>query len=524
MAKWILALLCAAAVLSVIAPVRADVKLPAVIGDNMVIQQGMPFKLWGWAGAGEKVTVTLAGNGVQSKATATADDSGKWQVKMDALKASSDALELTVEGKNTLKVKNVLVGEVWVCSGQSNMEFSVGGAINAKEAIAKADYPTIRLFNIAPTKHLAAKTEDDVKAKWEVCSPATVGGFSAVAYFFGRELAAKLKVPVGLINSPWGGSPVEQWIPMETYKNDPDLADFPPRMEKEAADYPKAMEDYKKRLEEWKAAREKIVSANPAAATQPGAIPNPPGQPQPPENRYSAMYNGNIAPIVDYAIKGAIWYQGESNAGNAMGYRKSFPAMIRGWRKAWGQGDFPFLYVQLANFMDRPADPNVQHTWAELREAQTLTLSTPNTGMAVITDVGDAGDIHPRDKQTVGRRLALIAEAKTYDMKDVVYSGPMFESMKIEDGKIRLSFQHVGGGLVAKGDKLTGFAVAGEDGKYSWAQATIDGDNVVVSSDKVAKPVMVRYAWGNNPECSLYNKADLPASPFRAGEEEKARK
>jgi sialate O-acetylesterase len=516
MSRRIFAVLCVAAVLSVVSMAIADVKLPAVIGDNMVIQQGIPFKIWGWADAGEKVTVTLG----KATADATADDKGKWMVKLEALKASSDPADMTIAGKNTLTVKNVLVGEVWVCSGQSNMEFTTGGAINAKEEIAKADYPTIRLFNIAPTKHLAAKPEDDVKAKWEACSPTTVPNFSAVAYFFGRELNEKLKVPVGLINSPWGGSPVEQWIPMETYNSDPELADFPPRIEAETKNFPKVMENYTKQLEDWKSAREKTLATRPAAATQPGVIPNPPWQPQPPENNYGAMYNGNIAPVINYAIKGAIWYQGESNAGNWMGYRKSFPAMIRGWRKVWGQGDFPFLYVQLANFMNRPTDPNVQGTWAELREAQTMTLSLTNTGMAVIIDVGNPTDIHPKDKQTVGHRLAVIAEAQSYGMKDVVYSGPMFDSLKVEGNKVRLSFKHVGGGLVAKSGKLTGFAVAGADGKYVWADATIDGETVVVSSDKVASPVMVRYAWGNDPECSLYNKADLPASPFRAGEPE----
>jgi sialate O-acetylesterase len=501
-------------------PTATEVKLSNLFTDDMVLQRKLPITVFG------KAKSPTGGRGVvvvgldKDTAVAKVDSEGRWRAMLPS-HAAGGPYTLTVAGANrTLEVRNVMVGEVWVCSGQSNMEFTVNGCKNAKEEIEKANHPTIRLFNIAPTKHLAVKPEDDVNAKWEVCSPATVGNFSAVAYFFGRELSEKLNVTVGLINSPWGGSPVEQWIPMETYKNDPALADFPARMEKEAVDYLKAMDDYSKRMEKWKAAKDKILATNPGAATQPGAIPNQPWQPQQPQYRYSAMYNGNIAPIVGYGIRGAIWYQGESNAGNPMGYRKSFPAMIRGWRKAWGQGDFPFLFVQLANFMDRPMDPNVNGTWAELREAQTLTLSTPKTGMAVITDVGDAADIHPRDKQTVGHRLAIIAEANTYGMKDVVFSGPLFHSMTIDGNKIRLSFKHVDGGLVVKGDKLAGFAVAGKDGKYVWAGAAIEGDTVVVSSDKVEKPVMVRYAWGNNPECSLYNKADLPASPFRAGKPE----
>jgi sialate O-acetylesterase len=432
-------------------------------------------------------------------------------------------MEMTIAGTNTITLKNILVGEVWLCSGQSNMAWCVSGANNAAEEVAKADHPTIRLFNVTPTRSMTDKPMDNLKAKWEVCTPKTVNDFSAVGYFFGRHIMNEMKVPVGLINAPWGGSPVERWIPMTAFRSDPELAAVATEIDKAIVDFPQALEKSVKSVETWKATTQEVVATRPAAATQPKGLPRAPQLPIHPLLEYGGMYNGMIAPLTNYAIKGAIWYQGEANAGDGIRYRTTFPAMIRGWRSAWGQGDFPFLYVQLAN-LGHSNGPNYNGGWGVLREAQTMTLSTPNTAMAVTIDVGDPDDIHPRDKQTVGYRLGLGAQAVAYGMKDVVYSGPMFDSMTIEGSSIRVHFKHADGGLVAGGDKLTGFAIAAEPHKYVWADAVIEGDTVVVSAKQVSKPIMVRYGWDNSPNCNLRNKSGLPAIPFRAGEPELTKK
>jgi len=495
--------------MAVLAPVvQADVKLPAIIGSNMVLQADMKDPIWGWADAGEKVTVTIG----DQKVEATAGAAGKWQVRLTAMKAGAGPLEMTVAGKNTLKLTNILVGEVWICSGQSNMGFTVKGGNNAEQEIAAAKYPKIRLFTVA---HVTSDTpQDDVKGQWEECSPENVGGFTAVGYFFGCDLFKALGVPVGLVNTSWGGTPAEAWTSREALEADAALKPLFDRQKQSLGDYPKALEAWEKtkdkRLADWKAAADKAKAEGNAPPRKPQA----PDEPNKSPRRPTALYNAMIAPLIPMGIRGAIWYQGEANSGRAMEYRKLFPAMIQDWRKRWGEGDFPFLFVQLANYMARAPEP-ADSNWALLREAQTMTLALPKTGMAVIIDIGDAGNIHPKNKQDVGKRLALAALATAYG-KDVVYSGPMYESMKVEGDKVRLKFKHLGGGLVAKGgDKLTGFAIAGEDKKFVWADARIDGDTVVVSAKDVAKPVAVRYAWADNPECNFYNKADLPASPFR---------
>ena len=495
---------------------RADVKLPNAISDHMVLQQGIGCKIWGSADPGEKVTVKL----VSAQAQATADAKGKWLVTLPAMPASAEAKTMTVAGNPgtpVLTINDILVGEVWVCSGQSNMEFGTSGALSARDEIAKADLPAIRLLNISAGKVVTEAPAEDTKATWAVCSPQTVERFSAVGFFFGRELNQKLNVPVGLINASWGGSPVEQWIPMSAYMSDPALGEFPPRIESDRAALPARRAEYPKQLEAWTATTQKMITTRPSLTTQPRQLPGKPYPPQPPETRLGGMYNGNIAPIINYGIKGVIWYQGESNATNPMGYRRSFPAMIRAWRQAWGQGDIPFLWVQLANYISTNGD------WPALREAQTLTLSLPNTAMALAIDVGDARNIHPKDKQTVAHRLALGAQAIAYGKKNLAYASPMFDSMKIEGDQIRLSFKNTAGGLLAKGDKLKGFAVAGPDGKYAGADATIDGDTVLVRSGSIAQPAMVRYGWADNPDCNLYNQDGLPAVPFRAGEEQPAK-
>ena len=485
----------------------ADVRLPAIFGDRMVLQQGIPAPVWGWAAAGERVTVSVAD---QSK-TATAGADGRWRVALDPLKPG-DPVEMIVAGKNTITLKDVLVGEVWIGSGQSNMFFPLEKAANGPREVADAAFPAIRLFSVKMT--IADEPKDDTEGSWSPCTPETAKSFSAVAYFFGRELHRTLNVPVGLIHCSWGGSPAEAWTSRETLEGD---ADFRPILER----WREAVEDaagckatHERRLKEWKAAVEKAKAEKSQLPTEPALL----GPKGPfPHHQPVGLWNGMIRPVAPFAIRGAIWYQGETNGARGRGYqyRKLFPAMIGDWRRLWGEGDFPFLFVQLANFHDPDPGP-VDSLWAELREAQLLTLkASPNTGMAVIIDIGDAQDIHPVNKQDVGKRLALSALTGTYG-KSVVGSGPIYESMAAEGGGIRLKFKHIGGGLEAKGGPLKGFAVAGDDRKFVWAVAAIDGGTVVVSSPNVPKPAAVRYAWADNPAgCNLYNQEGLPASPFR---------
>ena len=496
------------AVIAVLASgVFADVKLPEILGDNMVLQQGVRIAIWGKADAGEKVAVTLG----KSQAAAAADDKGEWKVTFEAMAACDQPIEMTVVGKNTLKVSNILVGEVWVCSGQSNMAFGLGGANDGQTEIEQADYPRIRLMQVPRLR--SEQPQADIRAKWVVCSPKTAGAFSAVGYFFGRDIHKALKVPVGLINTSVGGTPVEAWTPAMSYQTDPDLSADKAAGGQDDKNLPAAQEAYKTKLEAWKAATQAAV------ATQPGVkLPAMPPAPMSGKEKYGGLFNGMVAGLTRYSIGGVIWYQGEANANNAAAYRKQFPAMIRGWRQAWGS-EFPFLFVQLANYMAPTTFPGAKSAWAELREAQTMTLSLPKTGMAVIIDAGDAANIHPKDKQTVGKRLALAGLAVAYGKKDVVWQGPAAESIKSDGGKLIVKFKNADGGLVNKGDKVEGFAVAGADGEYSWADATIDGDGVTLTGKDVPKPVAVRFMWANNPKCTLYNKADLPACPFRAGEE-----
>jgi len=452
----------------------AEVKLPAVFSDGMVLQQEKPVPVWGWADAEAKVTVKFAG---QEQST-TAGKEGKWMVKLDPLKMNKKAATLTVTaGDDTVTIRDVLVGEVWLCSGQSNMEMSVGGC-NSPDDIASANYPLIRTIKVPHTP--SAKPLDDFNGSWTACSPATVARFTAVGYFFARTIHNELGVPVGLVNSSWGGTRVEPWTPPCGFAAVPEL----------------------------KAMAEQTYTAR--SHQEP-----------------TVLYNGMIRPLIPFAIRGALWYQGESNGGEGVSYYHKKQALIGGWRQLWKQGDFPFYFVQLANFRTSPDDPKGGDGWARLREAQLDTLKVPNTGMAVIIDIGEANDIHPKNKQDVGRRLALWALAKDYG-KDLVYSGPLYKGMKIEGDKIRITFDHVGGGLMVgkkegrgpaeevTGGELKWFAIADADQNWHWAKAVIDGDTVVVSCDEVKSPVAVRYAFAMNPAgCNLYNKEGLPASPFR---------
>jgi sialate O-acetylesterase len=470
----------------------AAVKPHGLFTDNAVLQQGVPVPVWGTASDGEKVTVKLNGQEVST----TAQD-GKWMVRLKPLKAGGP-FTLTIAGENTIELKNVLVGEVWICSGQSNMQRSVTQSANPQETAANSKDSMLRLFTVQ--RRAADAPESDLRqGNWSECAPDTVPSFSAVAYFFGRDLRKALNVPVGLISTNVGGTPAEAWTRRGVLESDPMLRGYLERHELAVKNYPQALERF----------REAEAKAK-AEGKQP---PRPPADPAQSAQRPCGLYNAMIAPLIPYAIKGAIWYQGESNAGRAYEYRTLFPAMIRNWREDWKQGDFSFLFVQLAPFMQIVSEPQ-ESAWAELREAQLLTLKTPKTGMAVITDAGDPNDIHPKQKEPVGARLALAARRIAYGER-IVHSGPIYRSMKVEGNKVTLTFNNVGGGLVAKDGELKGFAIAGEDKKFVNAQAEIQGNTVVVWSSQIEHPVAVRYGWANCPVVNLFNKAGLPASPFR---------
>jgi beta-xylosidase len=632
---------------------RADVRLPALVGSHMVLQRDLPARVWGWAAPGEKVHVTVG----PAKGEATASADGRWSVDLPAQPAGGP-FSLTVAGLNTLTLEDVWFGEVWVASGQSNMEWPLAQATGGPEA-AESGCDGLRLFSVGKATSLRPK--DDVSGQWAACDRSTAPGFSAVAFFFGRELHRALDVKVGLVHSSWGGTPAEAWTSREALESEPSLRPLVADFDKALND-PQAQKAFAAKLEEWEGANyHRDVSneglakgwaqpeadsagwgrmdlpqpwekaglaidgavwfrrtveipaawagkdlrlslgplddfdttyfsgeeigrtgketpgywAVPRRYTVPGRLVRagrvavvvrvfdhygnggftgvapdlwvapvdssgtpmplagvweyrierslPPSTPdfatQPrypsPDNPNSptVLYGAMIAPLTPLAVRGTIWYQGESNAGAAFQYRTLFPTMIRDWRRAWGRGDFPFLYVQLANYMTRAAEPG-ESTWAELREAQAMTLALPKTGMAVAIDIGEAGDIHPRNKEDVGSRLARWALADTYG-RHIVESGPLYRSVSAEGAALRVRFDHAEGLATADGAPPRGFAVAGADRKWRWGEARIDGTAVVVSSPDVAQPVAVRYAWADNPEATLRNGAGLPASPFR---------
>ncbi|MEI7837484.1 MAG: sialate O-acetylesterase [Planctomycetota bacterium] len=467
-----------ACVVAMAAPAAGAVTLPNIIGSNMVLQADAPLPIWGWADPGEKVTVSMAG---QDK-TATAGADGRWKVVLDKLRASDTPQKMTVKGADEIVLENVLVGEVWVGSGQSNMEMAVGMAKDgAAEAATAGQYPTMRLFFVGMT--IAQAPADDVPGRW-VVSPTTVGDFSATLYYFGRRLHTDLKVPVGLIASSWGGTRIEPWTPLAALEAQPEF---------------KALAD-----------QAKTAAASEPVATAPGKrIRQGGGDNQAP----TVLFNGMIHPIVPFAIRGAIWYQGESNViqGDGLLYAARMKALINSWRKAWGQGDFPFLFVQLAPWSGYK-DGELPKVW----QAQGECLKIPNTGLAVITDVtGDVGNIHPMDKQSVGTRLALWAMAKTYGRKDVVYSGPMYKAMKVLGNRTILTFDYADGLKSRDGQELTEFQVAGADKKFVPAKAVIQGGKVVVTAPGVTKPAAVRFGWHKTTNPNLCNGAGLPASPFR---------
>lgn len=474
----------------------ADIKLPKIFSNNMVFQQGMRIPLWGWADPGEKVAFSF--DEIYAE-TVTGED-GRWKLYIEPLTAGGP-FEFKIEGSNSILLKNVMVGEVWVCSGQSNMAMDVGSSLNPQGEIAAANFPQIRFFQIKPGK--AKEPQEDVPPvgdeqswlnKWEICSPATVARFSGVGYFFAKGLWEEYKVPIGIINASWGGTTAEAWTPADTLHSEelqPILQNWPDYNNDEAwlkAEYAEFVNEVRKAKDEQREA--------PLYFNQP-----------------SVLYNAILSPVVPFAIRGVAWYQGESNAYRAYQYRKLFPALIQKWRNNWGQGDFPFLFVQLANYQFEP------QVFPELREAQVMALEVKKTAMVVSVDIGDPEDIHPKNKQEVGRRLVLAAQKVAYD-EELVYSGPLYRSMTIEGRKCIISFDHIGDGLIGRGTKiLTGFEIAGKDKLFVEAQAVIKNDRVIVWSTQVPSPAAVRYSWSNNPSGNLYNslgkQVHLPASPFR---------
>lgn len=617
----------------------AQVKLPQIFGDHMVLQRDQPIAIWGRSSPGEQVTVQFN----KQTRKARADKNGKWKVTLNPVPAGGPYV-LTVRGKNTITFSDVLVGEVWICSGQSNMAWTVQRSMDAKQEIAEANYPRIRHIKI-PTA-IAATPQDDVsKTNWKVCSPEEVGDFTAVGYFFAREVLKEIDVPIGLINSSWGGTHIEPWTSREAFENSDEFRDMIaavgeinldsaqkeneraivknienlqgpltqaapaawkeisfddqswPRMAipglverrgvgnvdgtflfRYAFDVPQQMAGKEARLHLGRIddadetfvngvavgglsdAQVQRVYTVPAGVLKEGrnviairvedkaGTGGIAGQPEQirievsgrsialagewsyrvesltringnvsPNQFPTLLFNAMINPLIPYTIRGALWYQGESNVGRAQQYHKAFPLMINDWRNKWALGDFPFYFVQLATYNADNGNSANGSAWAELREAQTATLSLPNTGMAVTTDIGDPNDIHPINKQDVGKRLAAMALNDVYDKKRIC-SGPVYESMKNEGNKIVLTFSQTGGGLVVK-DKygyLKGFEIAGSDKKFHYAQAYVDGDKVVVFNQNVTDPIAVRFGWADDAgDCNLYNQEGFPAGPFR---------
>lgn len=479
----------------------ADLRIAGVFTDHAVLQRDQAAQIWGWGDPNERVTVTFA---TQTK-PATANANGKWMVKLDSMPASAEGRELVVQSTNKdrqSKISDVLVGDVWLCSGQSNMHFRMKTVENAEKEIAAADHPNLRFLTVE--HQFDQKPCEDIKGTWKPVSPGTAADCSAVAYYFGRDLLQQKGVPIGLLISSVGGTRIESWMRAETLTATGESRSL---IEKWSKVSPGEFQSIATVYREFQRQRDEV---HPLAVKEAKAK----GQPLPPEPKMpgqrchdcpSALHNGMIAPIESYAIRGAIWYQGESNSSQPASYEKLLPAMIADWRRVWGS-ELPFLFVQLAPYRDtHPAFREAQHR---------IWQKTPHTAMAVTTDVGDGGNIHPIRKQPVGERLALAARALSYGEK-LEYSGPVFEKLKVDGSRAIVSFTHVGQGLMARGDSLEGFTLAGTDGKFLPAQAMIEGATVVVTSEEVSKPVAVRYGWAKMPDVNLFNREGLPAAPFR---------
>jgi sialate O-acetylesterase len=489
--------------LSLTISANAEVSLPALLADHMVIQRGLPVHVWGMAAPLEPVTVTFRG---ETK-SGTADDLGRWSIYLSPGEAGGP-FQLSIKATNTIVLDDVLVGDVWVASGQSNMEFPMTGLINASSEIAAAQYPKIRIFRV---EHRPSDfRRSDVEAKtWSACTPESAADSSAVAYYFARDLHRRMNIPIGLVESFWGGTPAESWTSLHALSADASLmpvfaarSQITDKREYGILLHQQEERDFQHAVEQAKAEGK--------------PVPSRPWRPDFAAWAPAALYNGMIAPLTPFAIRGVIWYQGEANSGpdRAPLYARLFQTMIRDWRSAWGEGDFPFLFVQIANWNVAAED-----LWPEVRDAQFKALALKNTGMAVTIDIGDPDDVHPKDKLDVGLRLALAARAIAYGEK-IEWSGPLYRQLTQEDHALRVWFDHASG-LSAKGAEgvpLTGFEIAGADGKYLAAEARIAGTSVIVSNSAVPTPVSVRYGWASNPNCNLVNREGLPASPFRAPE------
>ncbi|MCX7846493.1 MAG: sialate O-acetylesterase [bacterium] len=491
-------------------PLPAAPRLPAIWNHNMLLQRDQRLPIWGWARPGEEITVQFGGQLVMT----IADDTGSWRTTIGPFMANDEPWELVISGARTKRVlTNVLVGDVWLCSGQSNMEWPVHSALHPNVEIPAATNPLIRLATV----HHATAPEPAANARvtWQVCSPANVTNFSAVAYFFARELQPHLRVPIAVINASWGATPIEAWISRDALEAIPFMSSQLAQNDEALRNYcpTHALRKYREQLAAWS-------NAVRTAQTQGSSPPPPPklSNPFTDPSRPATLFNAMIHPLIPFALRGFLWYQGESNANNAKAYRILFPALILDWRARWGRATLPFIYVQLANFLAPQTTPVETHaTWPFLREAQTLALRIPHTAMACAIDLADPdnpNDIHPKNKQVVAHRLVCAARHIAYG-EDLVFSGPLFRKAEFTNAHVVLHFDHTGSGLVSREGPLRGFALAGANKKFVWADALITGLTVLVSATNVPSPLAVRYGWANNPIGNLYNVEGFPAVPFR---------
>ena len=476
----------------------ADVRVPALFGDQMVVQRDRPIHVWGWAAPGETVRAAFRGEA----AVATAAPDGRWSIYFEPA-AAGGPYDLAIHGENSIRLIDILVGDVWVASGQSNMEWPLKKSNDAAREIAAAQHPGIRYFKVAQSA--ADARRDDLEGEWRIATPETAGELSGIAYFFARHLHSELGVPFGIIQSTWGGTPAQAWTSARALSGEPALAEYVAQFE---AEREAVQPDYDAAFADW----ERRAAAAEAAGED---APQRPARPRTlhPSQTPSWLFNAMIAPLTPYPMRGVIWYQGENNAnrGEALLYRRLFRSLIEDWRREWGQGAFPFLFVQLASF----SGGTEGSMWPELREAQSMALGLAGTGMAVTIDIGDSTDIHPRNKQDAGLRLALAARTIAYGEQGLEFSGPTYRQATRQGAALRLWFDHANSGLQSRGAALAGFELAGADGKFVEAEASIIGRSVVLTSPAVPAPVQARYAWGADPEGNLINGAGLPASPFR---------
>lgn len=517
-----------ALLLLMLAPLaQAELKVANVFSDHMVLQQELPIRVWGWATPGQKVIVKLAGEGdgaVGVVGDAVAGKDGKWTAELPALKADGKPMRMSIKGDGgAVGFKDILLGEVWICSGQSNMEWSVRASANPQEEIANAKHPTIRLFNVPAHIKQNTPQQDAQKATWQACSPQTVANFSACGYYFGRALSKELNVPIGLVGTNWGGTRIEPWTPPVGFAQVPKLkniSDAIAVLDPQTDQGKAARANYLNKVKAWSAQAEKNVAAGKDIGSAPQFNINPPGG-------ATQIYNGMVAGLTPLSARGAIWYQGESNAGDGLKYDHLKEALVKGWRETFQNDELAFYWVGLAGFGRGHSGKPEGGGWGPVREGQRRALRLPHTGMAVTTDIGHPSDIHPKNKQDIGQRLALWALAKNYG-KDVVPSGPMYKSHEVKGNAVTVHFDHVGSGLMSatKGgehlmgpvkpttEALASFSLRDDKGAWHWAEAVIKGETVVLTSPNVAKPTAVRYAYDSLPKVNFYNKEGLPAVPF----------